>query len=235
MPLSVPHCPRCRAPLPESVSNEDVGCCPHHEGPSPGARGTPARRPTRPRKGSATRSALVAVAAIAAISVAGVAIYRNVAAELSLAFPARVVASSENPSGPGSSDADSWIEQGCTVRSRLVVIRAGKSDDDRPVVLLARPTGGAAEPAMAMQTDQGILRREIVRQAVLIAARDELGLATRDELLDDSPPVGQGSASAEVAELFPFRRAGWVAITRKGGGEGQLAAETRVPPGLAPR
>jgi hypothetical protein len=85
---------------------------------------------------------------------------------------------------------------------------------------------------MAMETDQGILRREVVRQAVLIAARDELGLATRDELLDDAPPVGQGSASAEVAELFPFRRSGWVAITRKGGGKDNLLLKREFPPGL---
>ncbi len=51
-------------------------------------------------------------------------------------------------------------------------------------------------------TRQGILDRELVRQALLIAARDELGLSTRDELLDDlAPDQGEGEV-VELTTLF---------------------------------
>jgi hypothetical protein len=40
----------------------------------------------------------------------------------------------------------------------------------------------------ASHTDQGILTREILRQALLIAAREELGLVTRDAWLGDAAP-----------------------------------------------
>ena len=67
-----------------------------------------------------------------------------------------------------------------------------------------------------MGTSQGILERELVRQALLIAARDELGLPTRDELLDDVPP-GQGRGRpVEIATLF--RPGECHALVRRGEG-----------------
>ena len=57
-----------------------------------------------------------------------------------------------------------------------------------PVVALGRPLGGKNK-ADTQGTIQSILERELVRQALLIAARDELGLPTRDEILEESPPL----------------------------------------------
>jgi len=48
----------------------------------------------------------------------------------------------------------------------------------RPVLMLE-----AAEPSGARSYDRGLLMREVMRQALLIAARDELGLRTRDQAL----------------------------------------------------
>ena len=37
---------------------------------------------------------------------------------------------------------------------------------------------------------------------MLIAARDELGLGTRDEVIGDGVPEGMGDTGAEVASVF---------------------------------
>ena len=83
--------------------------------------------------------------------------------------------------------------------------------------------GGAGAPARSRDskdspgTSQGILERELVRQAILIAARDELGLATRDELLDDDPPGKGEGQPIEIALLF--RPGECHALVRRGEGE----------------
>ena len=71
-------------------------------------------------------------------------------------------------------------------RSRLIVLRIGDDAKARPVVALKWPTSTNSAAAL-VGSFQGLLTRELVRQAVLIAARDELGLATRDEVVGDGP------------------------------------------------
>ncbi len=50
-----------------------------------------------------------------------------------------------------------------------------------------------------------MLPREMVRQAVLIAARDELGLATRDQVIDETSADGK-EAGAGTVEVVSFIR-----------------------------
>ena len=69
--------------------------------------------------------------------------------------------------------------------TRIVVIPAGKVANQRHIVALASPACDT-ESARPPGTPQGILLRELMRQALLIAARDELGLSTRDEVLGDA-------------------------------------------------
>lgn len=58
----------------------------------------------------------------------------------------------------------------------------------------------AAEPdSPAANADGGLLLREILRQAVLIAARDELGLSTRDETLREFN--NQDDASRQILDI----------------------------------
>ncbi len=97
------------------------------------------------------------------------------------------------------------------IHSRLVVIQAEKEGQSRPVVALANPTG-ADDPARLRETVGGILARELFRQALLIAARDELGLATRDELLGDAPPPE--AARDPQTELITVLRAGTASASR---------------------
>lgn len=87
-----------------------------------------------------------------------------------------------------------------TVWSRVAVTRVGGGKDARPVVVLGRPVGaeGLLETSQPIRLD--MIPRELVRQALLIAARDELGLSTRDEVIEPaSAPAGQ--AEGAVHEL----------------------------------
>ena len=138
---------------------------------------------------------------MAALAVAGVVIYQNVKAELERAFPAGLVAALSGATNANAAEPEKPVEKDLASRSKLIVLRVGKGAEARPVVFLGNPTG-PTDIETEDRLQAGILAREVVRQAILIAARDELGLATRDELLGDSPPVGQGSASAEVASLL---------------------------------
>jgi hypothetical protein len=86
--------------------------------------------------------------------------------------------------------------------TRIVVIWGGKDGKDQPIVALANPTC-TNDPDRLEDTFQGILARELVRQAVLIAARDELGLATRDEVLGDVIAADATAMSdVELAMVF---------------------------------
>ncbi len=54
------------------------------------------------------------------------------------------------------------------------------------------------EPAGTAQ-NRPLLQRELIRQAILIAAREEIGAATRDQLLEDrSGPVPDGAVQLDV-------------------------------------
>ena len=84
-------------------------------------------------------------------------------------------------------------------------------------------------------TSQGILERELIRQAILIAARDELGLATRDELLDDAPPARAEGPPLEIAILFRPGECHALVPPRRGReGRGPLPARPRHQAGQQP-
>ena len=105
-------------------------------------------------------------------------------------------------------------------RTPLFLLRTGNEVDVIPVVALGRPVGGKNKED-TQGTIQGILERELIRQALLIAARDELGLPTRDQIVEESSPAEvKDNASAlpfEVAILF--RRDKCRALVRRGEGE----------------
>jgi hypothetical protein len=104
----------------------------------------------------------------------------------------------------GGAMAQEAVDPGA-VHTRLIVIRPEKGSEARPIVAVANPAA-TADPDRLRGTIGGILARELFRQALLIAARDELGLPTRDELLGDAPTVAAGGAPQ--AELSTVRRVG---------------------------
>ncbi len=91
------------------------------------------------------------------------------------------------------------------VRSRLVVVKAGKDNGARQVVILGRPAGMQDIPVYKQPTRPDMLPREMVRQAVLVAARDELGLATRDQVIDETP-ADTKEAGKGIVEVVSFIR-----------------------------
>ncbi len=189
------NCPRCGAAL------------------GPGAEGCPRCEPRAeapaPRPG---RSALTAGLALAVIGVAGGMIYLNwpewESGPVATASPARSAAPEGRPPGE--------ILERAAARSRLAILRVGEGPDARTVVALGKPKG-PMDHMFIKTSDQTILGRELIRQALLIAARDELGLATRDEVLDDTQPAKAEGPTVEVTSVFD--RAGTLATVRRGEGD----------------
>jgi tetratricopeptide (TPR) repeat protein len=88
------------------------------------------------------------------------------------------------------------------IRSRLTLHQvATKGAEPKLVVELSRPEGPRTFAEIA-NTDQGIIARELVRQALLIAARDELRLATRDEVLGEPLTAGRPSRPVEIGSVW---------------------------------
>ncbi len=137
-------------------------------------------------------AAAITAAALAVIATAGAVIYRNIPDRPW--FPAPPTAGSAPPPAPALASPNAPDPADVTT-----LISVSKAGDGRTTVELARPAAARDVPKI-VGTDQDLLFREFARQAVLIAARDERGAATRDELLDDAPPTGE--AVAQVGTLF---------------------------------
>ena len=189
------NCPQCGAALEPGAAG-----CPRCEQKA----ATPAFRPGR--------SALAAGLALAVIGVAGGVIYLNwpegVAGPTTTAPRTRLA----KPAGRAAGE----ILERAAARSRLAILHVGEGADARTVVALGKPTG-PMDHNFIKSSDQSILGRELIRQAMLIAARDELGLATRDEVLDDTPPARTEGPIVEVTSVFD--EAGRQATVRRGEGD----------------
>src|SRR5579883_1246195 len=147
-------------------------------------------------RGRATRSLIVGLAALAAIAASGGTLYR------------RFLDRHKDPSQPDLPEiqrpaaaaagviTDPDVPTAGVSSSRLAIIRAD-GPAGRSVVALADPFTTLDIGPMA-EVKMGVLARELVRQAVLIAARDELGLETRDEVLGDPPPAGDQGEEVRV-------------------------------------
>ena len=195
------------------------------QGPAPAAEPPPAAL-ARPRGGDeapvppplsrARRSRLIAAAALVSISVAGVVSYRSVRDELEalLATPADAPRPDRRHSSPGREPfavartrrLDLARPAGRTRRRRGERRSTGRGPGDshrRRVHTQARRTVESGPPRPRDHPPGRFDRR----------ARRDPGLAMRDELLDDAPPVGAGRASAEVSWLLPTDAKGWIEIT----------------------
>ena len=161
-----------------------------------------AQSPSGPHRGRPGHSSLWLVLAIAAAGVAGVGFYAYsghprtptpTGAPATGGGPPSVMAPPEPPRAqvrPVSVAPDK-----AETRTPLVTLRVGQGGDAHAVVVLGRPEATRDIERLHCGRARAILERELIRQAILIAARDELGLSTRDELLDDAPP-GKAEASA---------------------------------------
>jgi hypothetical protein len=109
------------------------------------------------------------------------------------------------PAARGHEKGGQVVLDGSAVRSRLAVLTVGKENDAKQVVILGRPTGVRDIPEFSQPSRPDMLPREMVRQAVLIAAREELGLATRDEVIDETSADTPG-ARADIVEVVSYIR-----------------------------
>ena len=139
--------------------------------------------------------------------------------------PAQLLASKQKAAtAPVAGRTVSVAPDDAEIRTPLFLLPTGnagaKEAKVTPVVAPGRPVGGN-NGADTQGTIQSILERELIRQALLIAARDELGLSTRDELLEESSTgdvkANAGAQPVEVAILF--RRAECHGLVRRGEGE----------------
>jgi tetratricopeptide (TPR) repeat protein len=141
-----------------------------------------------------------------------------------LALTTIVVAAAMVSSEPSkaSAQAGAVADERGIVTSRVVVIRAGEGEKRGPAVALARPSG-TSKFEDTLLADQSILARELVRQALLIAARDELGLLTRDEILDDVAPPRDATGEVVVASVFRTDGPGRIVLRRGNNSAAPLA------------
>src|SRR5438270_10993149 len=91
-------------------------------------------------------------------------------------------------------------------------------------MLLLRSEEPQAEQGRNERAEMGLLVRELARQAVLIAARDELGLATRDQTLREPFPQGAGK-EVEIHTHGILDKTLTIELTRDGGREKLWSAQ----------
>ena len=159
-----------------------------------------ARAAAKPVPGAKRRSVLIGLGlATAGVAVAalGYAGYRK------FGTPLEEIKKSELPvqAAPGGagvktgSATNSSSSPATLTRSRIAVYQPQNGAGARAIVALGMPFG-ARERAPAPNARAGILQRELIRQALLIAARDELGLLTRDDVVGERQnapsPAGTG-------------------------------------------
>lgn len=174
--------------------------------------GSTSQEETTQARGS-TRTIATAGLAVAIIGFAGAIIYHHLPEELSR-LQLQPVAVHSPPAAPKPVVVDDAPDP-ADVKTRVVVIDAG-AQGARPVVALAKPIG-ATTWEVEQQTASMLIVRELVRQALLIAARDELGLSTRDEVIDDRAPDASGREAGELSTMMRFN--GTRGLFRRGGGE----------------
>lgn len=135
-----------------------------------------ATKPAARRKSNAVRSALVACGAVAVTAAACWTLYRSLA-------PAQSEVSGPSPAAgmPAAETKDR--------ASHLLVMRPGSGANASGTVVFLEPAKDVEDAGFPLiHRRAGILARAIVAEAFLMAAREEMGLATRDEWLGDARP-----------------------------------------------
>jgi tetratricopeptide (TPR) repeat protein len=120
------------------------------------------------------------------------------------------------------------------VRSLLSVRRPAAGKDARALVVLGRPSYAREIPDSDEHVRLDMLARELLRQAILITARDELGLATRDEVIGDAVNQDEPGQPGSVEVISLIRDHIWRTQIRRVVGdrvEEQCARETKTATG----
>jgi tetratricopeptide (TPR) repeat protein len=117
---------------------------------------------------------------------------------------------------------------GVTIRLPLFVV-AGGNESIRGCVALGDPRADADRPT-STEARQSLLARELVSQALLISARDELGLATRNAVLGDwrAGDIKDYDASAELVLQFQPGEVSHASVRRIGQPKGEILVDCKL-------
>ncbi len=145
------------------------------------------------------RSIVIVVFAIVAISGAGLYVVKNLREERARLRPV------EEPAGAAKNDDSVTLAapegtDPLEVRSALAFRPGGEVGQS---VVELGPAASAATSAEVARGRQGLLERELVRQGILLAARDELGATTRDTVLGEAVSNDPRSHVGYVSSLIP--------------------------------
>lgn len=139
-------------------------------------------------------SRVIVLAAIAAMAIAGFVAYRGLAPDMD-----KALAEASRPVPEDRVKPRPFPEAG-EFRTRLAIVRADKEGGGGASVSLAKSEGPQGVDKIN-GSDQSLIGRELFRQALLIAARDELGLTTHDEFLDGEPAPEGDVAGVQLASV----------------------------------
>ncbi len=141
--------------------------------------------------------AAVAVAeAVVVLGYAGIRIFGTASDEIEKPRqPAQAA-----PGGAGSGTISS-SSRPSVARSRIAAYHQQNGPGARAIVALGMPFA-AQEKSPVVSARAGILQRELIRQAFLIAARDELGLLTRDDVLGERQNAQTAASSGHEIQTI---------------------------------
>ena len=179
------------------------------------------------------RSILAACAAIVTITVAGFLAFPAIREELARSRPPGGVApTTAKPKrtvvGPNVAAGHRAEAPANSAQSfELRVYRNGPGNE--PIVAVTEP-GMLTEYQPNQYASCGRLTRELVRQAVLMVARDRLNIPVRDPVIGEPLPAGAPAETAEVVVLFPNVRP-VLQIVRGRGEPSELLLKKELLPG----
>ncbi|MDR3635461.1 MAG: hypothetical protein P4L84_16775 [Isosphaeraceae bacterium] len=135
-----------------------------------------------------------------------------------LAATLTVLGGGAAPPAAGSArrDAGAAVEP-ATACSPLAIIRV--PEKDRAVAVLGHAAYADDSTLRIESTKRGLILRELIRQAMLIAARDELGLATCDAELGEPAPSAPRGPDATVCSVFRDKGNSQISIQREADGK----------------
>ncbi len=151
-------------------------------------------------RGGSARTILLSALAIGAITASVLYILVTLNEERARLRPVEDLAKGSVNAGEAPEPAPEGTDP-LEVRTKLVIDAKG-GPGGRPIVLLAAPVCSAAGGSIDSER-QGLMARELVRQAFLLAARDELGATTRDVVTGEVAKVDSSNSAGQLSSLFP--------------------------------
>ena len=131
---------------------------------------------------------------------------------------------SDRPGSVSNAEEDTGPAEPIYDKLQMVLI------GDATVLALSTPVEGANSLRVGLEIN-GMLGRELVRQAVLIAARDGLGLTVRDVLVGDPLPTGKPAGELDIVWRFAMDYPPLFLKLKRGGESPKTLLNKELAPG----